>query len=52
MERVAIPFERFNLVAIDIWNKGLLLTAGINEPGKFNPMTIGWGGSGGCGRSP
>ncbi|HYH03125.1 MAG TPA: flavin reductase family protein [Bacillota bacterium] len=43
MSRMEIAFEELNLNIVPFWSNGLVLTAGINEPGKFNPMTIGWG---------
>ncbi len=46
MPRIEIPFNELKLDVITFWNNGLLLTAGANEPGRFNSMTIGWGGIG------
>lgn len=43
MNRVEIPFDKLSLNVFNIWQDALLLTAGENEPGKFNAMTIGWG---------
>lgn len=43
MSRIDIAFDELNLNIVPFWNNSLLLTAGVNEPGKFNAMTIGWG---------
>lgn len=43
MNRNSIPFEELNYNTFKLWTDWLVLTAGIHEPGKFNPMTISWG---------
>jgi flavin reductase (DIM6/NTAB) family NADH-FMN oxidoreductase RutF len=44
MERQEILTHRLNLDIISAWaDHWFLLTAGKNEPGKFNTMTIAWG---------
>ncbi len=43
MQHIEIPFDQLNLNVFQFWKDSLLLTAGENQPGKFNTMTIGWG---------
>lgn len=43
MKHVEIPFDKVNLDVFQLWKDSLLLTAGENESGRFNTMTIGWG---------
>ncbi len=47
MKRHPIPFNKFVLpVLAGFHDRWMLLTAGENSPGKFNPMTVSWGGMG------
>lgn len=43
MPRVDIPIRKFYLDPIKSLNGWFVLTAGENEPDKFNPMTVSWG---------
>ena len=44
MKREGIPVNEFNLNVVKAWGEDwFLLTAGRNEPGKFNTMTVAWG---------
>ncbi|HOP74255.1 MAG TPA: flavin reductase family protein [Bacillota bacterium] len=43
MKHIEIPVDKVNLDVFQFWKDSLLLTAGENEPGRFNAMTIGWG---------
>jgi len=43
MRRIEIPVDEFNSNIERLFNGWLLLTAGENAPGKFNPMTVSWG---------
>jgi flavin reductase (DIM6/NTAB) family NADH-FMN oxidoreductase RutF len=43
MKRIEIPVDKLNIHPQFIWNNWLLLTAGENTEGKFNPMTVSWG---------
>ncbi len=52
MTRVEIPFDELNLNPFRLWHDSLLLTAGENQSGKFNGMTIGWGSIGVLWRKP
>jgi flavin reductase (DIM6/NTAB) family NADH-FMN oxidoreductase RutF len=47
VKRHPIPFNKFVLpVLAGFHERWMLLTAGENAPGKFNPMTVSWGGLG------
>lgn len=47
MNRETIPLNELRLSAFAAWEPGwFLLTAGVNEPGRFNSMTVSWGGMG------
>ena len=44
MKRIEIPANEFNLNVVKAWGEDwFLLTAGRNEPGEFNTMTVAWG---------
>lgn len=43
MNKLEIPINKLHLDGIKTWENWLLLTAGENAPGKFNPMTVSWG---------
>ncbi len=44
MPRQNIAFNDFNLNIVKAWaDDWYLLTSGVNEPGKFNMMTVAWG---------
>jgi flavin reductase (DIM6/NTAB) family NADH-FMN oxidoreductase RutF len=47
MKLQPIPVDKFSLPIISSFHdRWMLLTAGENTPGKFNPMTVSWGGLG------
>ena len=44
MQRAEIPLTELQMPSIGAWEPGwFLLTAGENQPGKFNSMTVSWG---------
>ena len=44
MDRKSIPINEFTVSPVHLWGEQwLLLTAGTNQPGKFNCMTVAWG---------
>jgi flavin reductase (DIM6/NTAB) family NADH-FMN oxidoreductase RutF len=47
MQRSDIPFEKFRVPPVHLWDRQwLILAAGSFTPGGFNFMTVGWGGFG------
>lgn len=47
MKRHVIPIHQFTLPVVSSFhNRWMLLTAGVHAPGKFNTMTVSWGGLG------
>jgi flavin reductase (DIM6/NTAB) family NADH-FMN oxidoreductase RutF len=47
MKRIPLPVDTFTLPVVHSFkDQWMLLTAGENAPGKFNTMTVSWGGLG------
>jgi hypothetical protein len=43
MRRRTIPLESFDFMALQIWNRWFVLTAGDFSTHQYNSMTISWG---------
>lgn len=52
MKKIEIPLKKLEIEAIGTLKKYMLVTSGINEPGKFNSMTVDWGFFGAIWRRP
>ncbi|MBN1896025.1 flavin reductase [bacterium] len=43
MKRQNIPLEQFRVPPFDLWEKGMVLSAGDFSSGRYNAMTVAWG---------